>query len=186
MGAGGEYAGKCDKVGFWVEEDGNVLRNLLLLLFRLSLEGNSLRNASLGVSWLAIEGFAARLLHDVRELDLGAEDLYETDAPLELGGLWAVHALLEAASDGVLYPEPASEAVRKVSETINDQANVLRDTAAGVRYNTQDFIENNPWQSVAIAAGIVIGLATTRHKTPAGGDVSPAATAAPTRLRTIL
>ncbi|HEV3272685.1 MAG TPA: hypothetical protein VGZ93_10940 [Candidatus Methylacidiphilales bacterium] len=48
----------------------------------------------------------------------------------------------------------ASQAVRKVSETLNDQANVLRDTAAGVRYNTQDFIENNPWQSVAIAAGI--------------------------------
>ena len=48
----------------------------------------------------------------------------------------------------------ASEAVRKVSETINDQANVLRDTAASARYNTQDFIENNPWQSVAIAAGI--------------------------------
>jgi ElaB/YqjD/DUF883 family membrane-anchored ribosome-binding protein len=48
----------------------------------------------------------------------------------------------------------ASEAVRKVSDTLNDQANILRDTAAGVRYNTQDFIENNPWQSVAIAAGI--------------------------------
>ncbi|HXQ90240.1 MAG TPA: RNA degradosome polyphosphate kinase [Acidimicrobiales bacterium] len=29
----------------------------------------------------------------VRELDLGPEDLYETDAPLDLGGLWGVHAL---------------------------------------------------------------------------------------------
>ncbi len=48
----------------------------------------------------------------------------------------------------------ASEAVRKVSETLNDQANVLRDTAASARYNTQEFIESNPWQSVAIAAGI--------------------------------
>ncbi len=48
----------------------------------------------------------------------------------------------------------ASETVRKVSETLNDQANSLRDTAAGVRYNTQDFIETNPWQAVAIAAGI--------------------------------
>ena len=59
----------------------------------------------------------------------------------------------------------ASEAVRKVSETINEQANVLRDTAAGVRYNTQDFIENNPWQSVAIAAGIglLIGMVIARR-----------------------
>ena len=59
----------------------------------------------------------------------------------------------------------ASEAVRKVSETINDQANVLRDTAAGVRYNTQDFIENNPWQSVAIAAGIgfLLGVIVARR-----------------------
>ena len=59
----------------------------------------------------------------------------------------------------------ASEAVRKVSETINDQANVLRDTAAGVRYNTQDFIENNPWQSVAIAAGLgfLVGVIVARR-----------------------
>ena len=59
----------------------------------------------------------------------------------------------------------ASETVRKVSETIHDQANVLRDTAAGVRYNTQDFIENNPWQSVAIAAGIgfLLGVIVARR-----------------------
>ena len=59
----------------------------------------------------------------------------------------------------------ASEAVRKVGETLNDQANVLRDTAVGVRYNTQDFIENNPWQSVAIAAGIgfLVGVIFARR-----------------------
>jgi ElaB/YqjD/DUF883 family membrane-anchored ribosome-binding protein len=59
----------------------------------------------------------------------------------------------------------ASEAVRKVSETLNDQANVLRDTAAGVRYNTQEFIENNPWQSVAIAAGVgfLVGVIFARR-----------------------
>jgi ElaB/YqjD/DUF883 family membrane-anchored ribosome-binding protein len=59
----------------------------------------------------------------------------------------------------------ASEAVRKVSETLSDQANVLRDTAAGVRYSTQDFIENNPWQSVAIAAGIgfLVGIVVARR-----------------------
>ena len=59
----------------------------------------------------------------------------------------------------------ASEAVRKVSESINDQANVLRDTTASVRYNTQEFIENNPWQSVAIAAGIgfLVGVIVARR-----------------------
>lgn len=59
----------------------------------------------------------------------------------------------------------ASEAVRKVGETINDQANVLRDTAASARYNTQDFIENNPWQSVAIAAGVgfLLGVIVARR-----------------------
>jgi ElaB/YqjD/DUF883 family membrane-anchored ribosome-binding protein len=59
----------------------------------------------------------------------------------------------------------ASEAVRKVSETLNDQANVLRDTAASARYNTQEFIENNPWQSVAIAAGIgfLVGVIVARR-----------------------
>jgi ElaB/YqjD/DUF883 family membrane-anchored ribosome-binding protein len=59
----------------------------------------------------------------------------------------------------------ASEAVRKVSETLNDQANVLRDTAQGVRYNTQDFIENNPWQSVIIAGtvGLLVGIIIARR-----------------------
>jgi len=59
----------------------------------------------------------------------------------------------------------ASEAVRKVNETISDQANVLRDTVATARYNTQDFIENNPWEAVAIAAGVgfLLGVIVARR-----------------------
>ena len=59
----------------------------------------------------------------------------------------------------------ASEAVRMVSETLNDQANILRDSATTARYNTQEFIEQNPWQSVAIAAGIglLIGMIIARR-----------------------
>jgi ElaB/YqjD/DUF883 family membrane-anchored ribosome-binding protein len=59
----------------------------------------------------------------------------------------------------------ASEAVRKVSETITGQANVLRDTAASARYNTQDFIENNPWEAVAIAVGVgfLLGVIVARR-----------------------
>ncbi len=59
----------------------------------------------------------------------------------------------------------ASDAVRKVSDTITGQANVLRDTAASARYNTQDFIENNPWQAVAVAVGIgfLLGVIVARR-----------------------
>jgi ElaB/YqjD/DUF883 family membrane-anchored ribosome-binding protein len=59
----------------------------------------------------------------------------------------------------------AREAVRKVSSHLNDQANVIRDATASVRYNAQDFIQNNPWPSVALAAGIgfLIGVAVTRR-----------------------
>ena len=59
----------------------------------------------------------------------------------------------------------AREAVRKVSSHINEQAYVIRDATASVRYNTQDFIQNNPWQSVAIAAGIgfLLGVALSRR-----------------------
>jgi len=59
----------------------------------------------------------------------------------------------------------ASETVRKVSDQINEQANTLRDVTATVRYNTQEFIENNPWQSVAMAAtlGFLVGLIVTRR-----------------------
>ncbi len=59
----------------------------------------------------------------------------------------------------------ASEAVRMVSASINDQANILRDTATSARYNTQEFIENNPWQSVAIAGavGLLIGIVIARR-----------------------
>jgi len=59
----------------------------------------------------------------------------------------------------------ATEAVRKVSDTLTDRANVLRDTASNARYNTQDFIENNPWEAVAIAAGIglLVGVILARR-----------------------
>jgi len=71
----------------------------------------------------------------------------------------------EPANPADALKAQASEAVRKVSETLNDQANVIRDTAASARYNTQDFIENNPWESVAIAAGIgfLLGVIVARR-----------------------
>jgi ElaB/YqjD/DUF883 family membrane-anchored ribosome-binding protein len=59
----------------------------------------------------------------------------------------------------------ARETVRKVSDQLNEQANYLRDATATARYNTEDFIQNNPWQSVAIAAGIgfLLGVVIARR-----------------------
>jgi ElaB/YqjD/DUF883 family membrane-anchored ribosome-binding protein len=69
------------------------------------------------------------------------------------------------ANPADLIKTTANEAVRKVSETLNDQANVLRDSAVTARYNTQDFIENNPWEAVLIAAGIgfLVGVIVARR-----------------------
>jgi ElaB/YqjD/DUF883 family membrane-anchored ribosome-binding protein len=71
----------------------------------------------------------------------------------------------ESTNPADVLKTQASEAVRAVSETINEQANVLRDTATVARYNTQEFIENNPWQSVAIAAGVgfLVGVILARR-----------------------
>jgi ElaB/YqjD/DUF883 family membrane-anchored ribosome-binding protein len=59
----------------------------------------------------------------------------------------------------------AKETVRKVSDQLSEQANYLRDATTTARYNTEDFIQNNPWQSVAIAAGIgfLIGVIVARR-----------------------
>jgi ElaB/YqjD/DUF883 family membrane-anchored ribosome-binding protein len=59
----------------------------------------------------------------------------------------------------------AKEAVRAVGDHLNEHANYLRDSAATARYNSQDFIQNNPWQSVALAAGIgfMVGVIIARR-----------------------
>jgi ElaB/YqjD/DUF883 family membrane-anchored ribosome-binding protein len=69
------------------------------------------------------------------------------------------------ATPADLIKTTATDAVRKVSETLNDQANVLRDSAVTARYNTQDFIENNPWQALCIAAGVgfLVGIIVARR-----------------------
>ncbi|MCE0483397.1 MAG: hypothetical protein LV479_04060 [Methylacidiphilales bacterium] len=72
------------------------------------------------------------------------------------------HPLSEQAGELKAH---ATEAVRKVGDRLNDQANYLRDSAATARYNTQEFIENNPWQAVAMAAafGFLIGVIVARR-----------------------
>jgi len=59
----------------------------------------------------------------------------------------------------------ARDTVRKVGDQLTEQANYLRDATASARYNTEDFIQTNPWQSVAIAAGIgfLLGVIISRR-----------------------
>jgi len=58
----------------------------------------------------------------------------------------------------------AKEAVRKVGDHVSDKVDQLHDSTAIARHDAQVFIESNPWESVAIAAGVgfVLGAITTR------------------------
>ena len=55
--------------------------------------------------------------------------------------------------DGSDFANQARDVVAKVSDRLNDNVNLLRDSATTVRYHSEDFIQNNPWPAIAIAAG---------------------------------
>jgi ElaB/YqjD/DUF883 family membrane-anchored ribosome-binding protein len=59
----------------------------------------------------------------------------------------------------------AKQAAKVVGEHLSEHANYLRDTASTARYNSEDFIQNNPWQSMAIAAGVgfLVGILVARR-----------------------
>jgi ElaB/YqjD/DUF883 family membrane-anchored ribosome-binding protein len=59
----------------------------------------------------------------------------------------------------------AQDAVKRVSEHLTDQANAWRDTATSVRYNSEEFIQNNPWPSIALAVGFgfLLGVVIARR-----------------------
>ncbi len=59
----------------------------------------------------------------------------------------------------------AKEVARKVGETITEQTNLLRDTAADARYKAENFIQTNPWPAVAVAAGVgfLLGVVVARR-----------------------
>jgi ElaB/YqjD/DUF883 family membrane-anchored ribosome-binding protein len=59
----------------------------------------------------------------------------------------------------------AKETARKVGDHLTEQANHLRDSAVDVRYNTENFIQTNPWPAVAIAAGVgfLVGVIVARR-----------------------
>jgi ElaB/YqjD/DUF883 family membrane-anchored ribosome-binding protein len=59
----------------------------------------------------------------------------------------------------------AKDVARKVTESINDRANYIRDTASDTRYNLEDYIQNNPWSAVTLAAtfGLLLGIIIARR-----------------------
>ncbi len=71
----------------------------------------------------------------------------------------------ESSNPAEALKTQASDAVRAVSDTINEQANAIIDKAADARYNAQDYIETNPWAAVLIAGGIgfLVGVIIARR-----------------------
>ena len=59
----------------------------------------------------------------------------------------------------------AKDALHKAADQLAEQAYHLRDLAADARYNSEDFIQTNPWQAVFIAGGIgfLIGFLVARR-----------------------
>jgi ElaB/YqjD/DUF883 family membrane-anchored ribosome-binding protein len=53
----------------------------------------------------------------------------------------------------------------KLGDHLTESASHLHDTAAIARYNSEEFIQNNPWPAVAIAAsfGFLLGLLVARR-----------------------
>ncbi len=59
----------------------------------------------------------------------------------------------------------AKEALRKAGDQLSEQTNQLRDLATDARYNSQEYIQNNPWSSVFVAAamGFLVGVIVARR-----------------------
>jgi len=59
----------------------------------------------------------------------------------------------------------AKQAFRKAGDQLSEQTNQLRDLVADARYNSQEYIQNNPWSSVVLAAaiGFMVGVIVARR-----------------------
>jgi ElaB/YqjD/DUF883 family membrane-anchored ribosome-binding protein len=59
----------------------------------------------------------------------------------------------------------AKDALRKAGDQLSEQSSQLLDIATDIRYTSEDFIQTNPWQAVAIAAGLgfVVGVLFARR-----------------------
>jgi ElaB/YqjD/DUF883 family membrane-anchored ribosome-binding protein len=59
----------------------------------------------------------------------------------------------------------AREVLRKAGDQLSEQTYHLRDLAADARYNSEDYIQRNPWSSVVVAAGIgfLVGVIVARR-----------------------
>jgi ElaB/YqjD/DUF883 family membrane-anchored ribosome-binding protein len=53
----------------------------------------------------------------------------------------------------------------KLGDHLTERTHVLLDGASTVRYNSEDFIRNNPWPAVGVAAGVgfLLGVIIARR-----------------------
>jgi ElaB/YqjD/DUF883 family membrane-anchored ribosome-binding protein len=70
---------------------------------------------------------------------------------------------LNAAGDDI--KNHAKQALRKAGDQLSEQTNQLRDLVADARYNSQEYIQNNPWSAIFVAAaiGFMAGVIVARR-----------------------
>ena len=68
-------------------------------------------------------------------------------------------------SDAEALKTQAKEVLRKVSDDLSEQAYHFRDLASDARYNSEDFIQTNPWLAVGLATGfgVLVGVILARR-----------------------
>ena len=87
----------------------------------------------------------------VHELDLGPEDLYETAAPLDLGGLWAVHALDRPELQEEAWAPMTAPRLANAGNEPSDLFAVLRE---------RDVLVHHPYDSFATSVEAFISQAS--------------------------
>jgi ElaB/YqjD/DUF883 family membrane-anchored ribosome-binding protein len=70
-----------------------------------------------------------------------------------------------STGNGGDFSDHARQVAQHVGDRLNDQVSVLRDSATTVRYHSEDFIQNNPWPALALAAGcgFLLGVMIARR-----------------------
>lgn len=98
------------------------------------------------------QGVKDRLINDFKAVMHDAEELIKITANQTGDKIGAVRARAE---------ESLQEARRKLTEVEND----LVDRAKAAAEVTDELVHENPWQAVAIAAGVgfLLGMLTSRH-----------------------
>ena len=71
----------------------------------------------------------------------------------------------EVGGNGGEFSTQARQVAQQVGDHLNDQVNILRDSATTLRYHSEDFIQSNPWPAIALATGcgFLLGVILARR-----------------------